>query len=108
MKDTIKVPSRLINHKHFANWLLFHRDNVEVIHLIIDEVREAKSLGITQVSIKTICGFIRWDITKRFKTSTGFKINDAYTSIYAEVIAYNFPELSDMFSQRDLRAVVEA
>jgi hypothetical protein len=72
--------------------------------MILEEINRAREVGITKVSIKTIIGHIRWNMTITTK-SHDYKINDAYTSLYGLLISFNYPELRDMFEQRELRSL---
>lgn len=75
-----------------------------IINLIVDELSKAKAAGIAKVSIKQIIGVIRWNMSIQTRSSD-YKINDAFTSLYAILVDANFPEFSGMFEQRELRCI---
>lgn len=100
---SLQVPEEVQQSSYYDKWLRFHLDNRNIIRMILDELNRAKSKGLKKVSIKQIIGKIRWE--KSLETvSEDFRINDAFTSIYAHVIAYNFDEYKSLFDCKPLRA----
>ena len=102
---TPRFPLKHRDHLWYPAFKTFHKDNPQVLDLILEEITRAREVGINKVSIKTIIGHIRWNMTISTKSQDGFKINDAYTSLYAIVISSTYPEWSDMFEQRELRSL---
>lgn len=104
-RQKLRMPPDIVTrHKHWKGFREFHIANPDVLNLILTEIDKAVAVGLNLVSIKTIIGKIRWDMTVSTVSHDGFKINDAYTSLYATMIARNWPEYADMFEQRDKRA----
>lgn len=100
----LDVPPGLSNHNHWNDFVNFHSKNRLVIRRILDELHRAKTAGIKKVSIKTIIGCIRWNLTVETVSNDEFKINDKYTSIYAWIISHNFPQYKSMIDLRTLRS----
>lgn len=100
-----KFPAEYRDHLWYPAFRSFHKDNPHILVMIIGEIFRAREVGIKKVSIKQIIGHIRWTETIRTQANDGYKINDAYTSLYAIVVSSTYPEWSDMFEQRELRSL---
>ena len=106
--DHLKAPNILQKHDHWKSFRTFHDANPAVLDLILLELDHAASAGIKKVSIKTIIGKLKWDLQVKTQTNDEYKINDAFTSLYAAIIAKNWPEYAHMFEQRSMRAIKES
>lgn len=105
-KEKLLAPEILVTHKYYKEFLAYHKKNVDVLYHIVEQIMKAKEEGKTQVSIKTIIGqYVRWDGSVKTDHDPDFKVNDKYTSMYAALIAKNWPEYKDMFEMRKFRAV---
>lgn len=103
--NDLRMPRDIVlQHKHWPAFRDFHKKNPQVLEMILAEIDKAIAAGLTQVSIKTIIGHIRWNLTISTVSQDGYKINDAYTSLYAVMISKNWPEYSHLFEQREKRA----
>jgi hypothetical protein len=102
---SLRFPAEYRLHNHYKSFVQFHVSNPHVLDLIVHEINRAKSAGIRKVSIKTIIGAIRWNLTVSTSSQDGFKINDAFTSLYAILIEHSYPEFSGMFEQREIRSI---
>ena len=94
-------------HLWYASFRTFHYENPQILQMILEQLDKAMEKGMTKVSIKTIIGYLRWDVTLQIKGDYEFKINDAYTSLYSELIAKNWPEYGHMFEQRIFRSIAK-
>lgn len=99
------IDESVTKHFWFASFKNFHVENPQVLQKLLEQLDKAKEMGKTKVSIKTIIGYLRWDVTLEIKGENDFKINDAYTSLYSALIAKNWPEYADMFEQRGFRSL---
>ena len=100
-----RFPQEQRDHLWYPAFSTFHKANPHILNMIIGEINRARAVGIAKVSIKQNIGHIRWTETIRTQAHDGYKINDAFTSLYAIVIAATYPEWSDMFEQRELRSL---
>lgn len=101
----LRFPAEYRNHSWYESFAKFHKDNPIILSMITEELHKAKSVGISKVSIKQIIGHIRWNLTISTRSNSPYKINDAYTSLYALLIEFNYPQYSGMFEQRELRSL---
>jgi len=101
----IKYPQGLYLHQWSNRFKAFDTANPDVYYAIMKEIEKAVDKGLTKFSIKTIIGNVRWTKTLETVSNDGFKINDAYTSLYARVIIYNYPHLVQYIDTRSFRGV---
>ncbi len=92
----------------------FHKNNPEILMLIVKECDRAIRAGKKKFSIKAIGNYIRWNIFIETKEDTlfnnkgdkkGFKLNDAYLSRYARLIVSIYPHMEKYIEMRDLRSL---
>lgn len=100
-KHTLKCPPGLSSHGYYTPWLEFHTRNVHVIHEIISRL-ETYLIKREHTSIKKIVYNMRNEVDVDHNQK--YKFNDAYTSIYAHVIIYNFPKYASIIKTKKLRA----
>lgn len=91
------------HHPYYERFLDFHNENPQVAQMIVSELHRAIIANIKKVSIKTIIGKIRWDMTISTHSHDGFKINDAYTSLYARLILEDYPHFKSLFECREVK-----
>lgn len=101
-KDLI-YPQGLYLHQWSNRFKAFDMANPDVYYAIMKEIEKALDKGLTKFSIKTIIGNVRWAKTLETVSNDGFKINDAYTALYARVIIYNYPFLVQYIDTRSFR-----
>ena len=101
----IQFPEDAKQHLWFPAFRTFHNQNKHIYKMIIYEIIKAREVGIRKVTIKQIIGHIRWTETIRTQANDGYKINDAFTSLYALMVSSTYPEWADMFEQRELRSL---
>ena len=99
------IDSHVTKHFWYTSFITFHKENPQILQKILEQLDRAHEKGIPKVSIKTIIGYLRWDVSLEIKGEHEFKINDAYTSLYSALIAKNWSEYADMFEQRGFRSL---
>lgn len=78
----------------FKEW---HRDNPHVYKKFKELAHEMKKTGRSRYSAETIINVLRWHTD--LSTQGGeFKISNDYRSIYARLLAYQYPEFEGFFS----------
>jgi hypothetical protein len=82
----------------------FHYDNPHVYDELVRLARRAQSRGHKTIGIELLFAVIRWESMMTTRDSSGFKLNDHYTSRYARMIMEREPDLNNMFRTRKLRA----
>ena len=84
----------------------FHQSNPDVYEMIKGQAFKAIRIGRTKISIKAIVNWIRWNIyvDVNHNPSTGYRINDAYISLYARKFVKDYPAYEDYIEMRKLRA----
>ena len=80
----------------------FDSENPQVFKQLVLEARDAKAAGLKKFSVKTILGVIRW--SKMKTTGEPYKINDAFTALYARKLIRRYPEFKDSIDLRNRRA----
>lgn len=107
-EQRLRFPQEYRDHLWYPAFAQFHQANPHILSMILEELHRAKAVGITKVSIKNIIGHIRWNLTISTRSHDTYKINDAFTSLYALLIEVNYPQYADMFEQRELRSLPKA
>jgi len=82
----------------------FDAGNPEVFEQICRQALIAINKGKKRISIKAIVNWLRWNWFVDTKDSTGYKINDAYISLYARKFVKKYPQHKDKIELRALRA----
>lgn len=80
----------------------FHEKNAFVYQEFYKLSAKMKSNGRRKYSAWTIINKIRWDYDLKTKGDV-FKINNDFIALYARLVIYNYPELSDFFSLREMK-----
>lgn len=101
----IKYPQGLYLHQWSNRFKAFDTANPDVYYAIMKEIEKAVEEQRTYFSIKTIIGNLRGSKSTSTVSNDGFKINDAYTALYARVIIYNYPHLVQYIDTRSFRGV---
>ena len=92
----------------------YHAQNPRVYELLVQQVDKAILRGKKKISIKTILGYIRWEIFLEIKQDTLFdkkgekieyKIPDQFTSRYARLLVSDFPKWKDNIEMRTIRSI---
>ena len=92
----------------------FHKNNPEILLLIVKECDRAVRAGKKKFSIKAIGNYIRWNIFIETKEDTlfnlkgevkKFRLNDAYLSRYSRLIIETYPHFEKYIEMRDLRSL---
>lgn len=103
--EHLRIPETIIFHKHYDAFRVFFYNNPHVWYTLYEMVNDAVTAGARNLSIKHALGAIRWNMNIKTNKQEGeYKINDAYTSLYAAIMAENYPELACHFEQRKLKS----
>lgn len=79
----------------------FHNANAHVCDILIDETLRLQMQGVTNISMDKLFGKIRW--SEFIQTdSSGFKMNNNYSSFYARLVMEKEPRLEGIFVIRQL------
>lgn len=84
----------------------FHKDNPHIYSYFCQFATDWIKTGVRKISSKQIVGRIRWHL----EVETGgdeaavWKVNDAFTAYYSRLFVSDFPEYSELFEFRGLRA----
>lgn len=83
----------------------FHDANPHVYGELVKLARRARSRGHHRMGIEMLFAIVRWRrMMRTADPSSGFKLNDHYTSRYARLIMEQEPDLDGFFETRRLRA----
>src|SRR4051794_37870009 len=79
----------------------FHRENRHVYEKLVEMTKQAKAAGRPKTSAKMMFEVLRWEqhINTRHDE---YVLNNSFTSRYARLISYEYPELASMFESRRL------
>ncbi len=101
-QSTSPAPSLCIQHR-FA---LFHLANPWVYDALVVLVRDLVASGHRKVGIKMCIEVLRWQWYRATDDPTsGWKLNNSYSSRYARLIADTCPDLAKVFEFRELTEV---
>jgi len=81
----------------------FDRANPQVYEAFKAQLRLAVKAGKKKVSAKTLLGVVRWNVWIQTEGDE-FKINDAFTALYARKFVEEFPAYSYIFNLRERRS----
>lgn len=82
----------------------FHEANPAVYAELVKLARRAKRTGQQKVGIELLFAVVRWRRMMATRDeSSGFKLNDHYTSRYARLIMAQERDLDGFFSTREIR-----
>ena len=80
----------------------FHRKNPKLYLEFEKQAYRAINAGKTKISSKMILNYIRWNVFIE-TTDKMFRVNDAFTALYARLFISLHPEHEDKFEVRKLR-----
>jgi hypothetical protein len=85
---------------------LFSSLNPWIYKRLCELARKANKNGHSRIGMTTLWEVLRWDSYEQvFDPTSGFKLNDHFTSRYARKIMENEPDLKGIFETRKLTAV---
>lgn len=103
--NQVKIPESIIFHKHYNDFRRYFYANPEVYYMLYNMINDAVNAGVKQLSVKQALGALRWNLNvKTARETGGYKINDKYTSLYAAILAENYPGMALHFERRKLRS----
>lgn len=105
MRTRLQVPESLKDHPYLERFKKFHEDNTQVMRRIIEILEQHLDMEKDYASIDYIIGKIKYDEQMKVKGNYKYKINDAFTSIYARIIVHNFPKFKKLINIKKLRSV---
>lgn len=82
----------------------FDAANPRVYEAIVRLAFQLKNAGRQRLSMETIFGKIRWDMSLETTDSSGFKLNDHYSSRYTRKLIADYPEFDGFFEVRKLKS----
>lgn len=97
-----------------AAFLRYHEQNPIVFKLLVQQIDKAILKGKKKISVKTILGYIRWEIFLEIKQETLFdkkgekieyKIPDQFTSRYSRLLIDQYPFMKPYIEQRSIRSL---
>jgi hypothetical protein len=71
---------------------------------ISKQLEAGKKLEDVRISAKQVCGRIRWWSSVEVEKTTDFRINDAFTCLYARKFLKDHPKYESVFELRTLRS----
>lgn len=83
-------------------FLAFHKENPNLFKEFEKQAFRAINAGRKKISSKAIINYIRWNHFIE-TTDTMFRVNDAFTALYARLFISLHPEHEDKFELRKLR-----
>lgn len=88
------------------SFLQYHKDNPHIYAHFCDYALAWLKTGAKKISSKQIIGRIRWflDVESKGEEAKSFKCNDAFTAYFSRMFVEQFPEYSERFEFRNLRA----
>lgn len=85
-------------------FILWHREHRWVWKAVEKRFIAKASAGQMRIGLKEIFEELRQEYLKEDRTSNdAWKLNNNYTSIYARLIAYKYPELSSRLEMRRVK-----
>jgi len=96
------------------SFIRYNEQNPKVFTLLVQQVDKAITKGKKRISVKTILGYIRWEIFLEIKQETLFdkkgekieyKIPDQFTSRYSRLLVEKYPYMKDYIEQRSIRSL---
>lgn len=85
-------------------FLAFHKENPEVLDILVDLALQAKRAGKRKIGIKMLWEVMRWNRFLETNDPDGYKLNNNFPSRYARLMMENHPELDGLFEIRKLRS----
>lgn len=83
----------------------FHTLNPWVLDALVGMTRDLRARGHKRVGMKMLFEVLRWQyFMGTIDPSSDFKLNNNYHSRYARLIGTTYPDLSDAFETRALKA----
>jgi hypothetical protein len=83
----------------------FHAANPHVYDELVTLARRAQRRGHQRIGIELLFAIIRWRrMMRTVDPSSGFKLNDHYTSRYARLIMQQESDLDGFFETRRIKA----
>ena len=82
------------------NFLKFHRENPEVMRLLVKFARRARARGHKRYSIRALAHRVRWETDVETRDPSGFKLNNNYLSFYSRKIEQDHPDLAGFLVKR--------
>jgi hypothetical protein len=83
----------------------FRATNPHVEASLVRLARQAHRRGHRKIGIELLFAVLRWEtMMKTNDPSSGFKLNDHYTSRYARLLMDKYPDLEGLFETRQLRS----
>jgi hypothetical protein len=88
--------------------------NPRVFELLVKQVDKAILKGKKRISVKTILGYIRWEIFLEIKQESLFdkkgdkieyKIPDQFTSRFSRLLVDKYPYMKSYIEQRSIRSL---
>ena len=97
----LSIPDEVRKHKYYEQWRDFHLSNREVIRNVIRKLEDARARGKQRASVRDALNAVRWEDWLG-SDDQPYKVNNNHASIYARVIAHNFPEYASMITFRSI------
>lgn len=85
--------------KTLTRFKKFHKENPEVYELFKELAFKMKATGKKKYSARTIFEVMRWDYDLRTSGEV-FELNNDFTSIYARLLVFHYPEMNGFFELR--------
>lgn|ERR1039457_813202 len=96
------------------SFLRYNEMNPRVFELLVKQVDKAILKGKKRISVKTILGYIRWEIFLEIKQESLFdkkgdkieyKIPDQFTSRFSRLLVDKYPYMKSYIEQRSIRSL---
>ncbi len=83
----------------------FNQANPKIYELFKEQVLRAQKAGKKKVSSKAIINYIRWEMHIKTTSEDGYKINDAFTAMYARKYVHDYPHNKSLFEFRKRKSI---
>ena len=79
-------------------FLSYHKNNPHIYSKFKDMAYQVKATGRDRYSAEIIISVLRWDRDISTRSGDEYKISDSWRSMYARLLAYEYPEFENFFS----------